>query len=130
MGERAGDLRLDRRRERGDHRERGPLLRRHLGERSVDRGPVEAAVEGDHLAVEAVQRAEPEVAVLGELGEGEVAVVGAVEQGGDRRGLEEDVRLAPLVQFALAHRLHVEGPDPSLVEHGGQSATAWAAPPT
>ncbi len=59
----------------------------------------------------------------GELGEGEVAVVGAIEQGGDRRGLEEDVRLALLVQFKLPHRLHVEGPDPSLVEHGAQSPT-------
>ena len=40
--------------------------------------------------------------MLGQLGEAEVAVEGAVEQGADRRGLEEDVRLALGVQFRLA----------------------------
>ena len=55
--------------------------------------------------------------MLGELGEAEVAVVGAVEQGADRRGLEEDVRLALGVQFVLAQRLDVQRPDPALVEH-------------
>ena len=79
-------------------------------DRAVDVGPVEAAVEGDHLAVEAVQRPEPEVAVLGQLGEGEVAVVGAVEQGADRRGLEEDVGLALGVQFLLAASSPRAGP--------------------
>ena len=66
--------------------------------------------------------------MLGELGEGEVAVVGAVDEGGDRRGLEEDVGLVLRVEFLLPHRLHVQGPDPSLVEHGGQSSTASWAP--
>ena len=55
--------------------------------------------------------------MLGQLGEAEVAVVGAVEQRADRRGLEEDVRLALGVQFLLAQRLHVQRPDPALVEH-------------
>ena len=88
---------------RGDHRERGPRRRRRPRSTApVDVGAEELAVERDHLAVEPVQRPQPEVAVLGQLGEAEVAVVGAVEQRADRRGLEEDVRLALGVQFVLA----------------------------
>ena len=86
-------------------------------DRAVDVGAEELAVEGDHLAVEPVQRPQPEVAVLGQLGEAEVAVEGAVEQGADRRGLEEDVRLALGVQVRAPHRLHVQRPDPALVQH-------------
>ena len=88
-------------------------------DRPVDVGAEELAVEGDHLAVEPVQRPQPEVAVLGQLGEAEVAVEGAVEQGADRRGLEEDVRLALGVQIGTPHRLHMQRSDPALVEHGG-----------
>ena len=64
-----------------------------------------------------VQRAQAEVAVLGQLGEAEVAVVGAVEQRADRRGLEEDVRVALGVQVGPPHRLDVQRPDPALVQH-------------
>jgi hypothetical protein len=64
-----------------------------------------------------VERAEAEVAVIGQLGEAEVALEAAVEQRPDRRGLEEDVRLALGVQFLLAQRVHVQGSDPALVEH-------------
>ncbi|HEY1356310.1 MAG TPA: hypothetical protein VGF09_08335 [Solirubrobacterales bacterium] len=81
-------------------------------------------LERDHLAVEPVQRAEAELAVLGQLGEAEVALVGALEQGADRRGLEEDVGIALGVQFALAHRLDVKRPDPALVKHGGSLPSA------
>ena len=84
---------------------------------AVDVGAEELAVEGDHLAVEPVQRAQPEVAVLGQLGEAEVAVEGAVEQRPDRRGLEEDVGIALGVQVGPPHRLHVQRFDPALVEH-------------
>jgi len=49
-----------------------------------------------------------EVTALGQLGESQVAVEGAVEQGADRRGLEEHVRGALRVQVGVAHRLDVE----------------------
>ena len=102
MGEPPLDPRVDLRLEPGHHRERR-LRPGAIGWTTpVDVGAEELAVEGDHLAVEPVQRAQAEVAVLGQLGEAEVAVVGAVEQGADRRGLEEDVRLALGVQFLLA----------------------------
>jgi hypothetical protein len=103
--------------EAGDDGERRALARVDPVDSPVDVGAEELAVERDHLAVEVVERAETEVAVLAQLGEGEVAVEGAVEQGPDRRRLEEDVRLALAVQVAPAHRLHVQGPDPALVEH-------------
>ena len=74
MGERPVDRRLDRRVELDDDRERRPLVRTDRVDRPVDAGAVEAAVEGDHLAVEPVQRAEAQVAVLGQLGEAKVAV--------------------------------------------------------
>ena len=113
VGEPALDPLVDRRLEAGDHGERRPLPGPDRVHVPVDVGPVEAAVEGDHLAVEPVQRAEPEVAVLGQLGEAEVAVVGAVEQGADRRGLEEDVRLALGVQVLPPQRLDVQRPGSS-----------------
>ena len=97
-------------------------------DRAVDVGAEELAVEGDHLAVEPVQRPQPEVAVLGQLGEAEVAVEGAVEQGADRRGLEEDVRLALGVQVRPPHRLHVQRPDPALVQHRRQSSSRPRSP--
>ena len=75
---------------------------------AIDVGAVEAAVDGDHLAVEAVQGAEPEVAVLGELGECHVALVRAVEKRADRRGLEEHMWLALGVKLLLAEGLDVE----------------------
>ena len=113
---------VDRRLEAGDDRERRPLPRADPVDPPVDVGAEELAVERDHLAVEVVQRAEAEVAVLGQLGEAEVAVVGALEQGADRRGLEEDVRLALAVQVGAAHRLDVQRADPVLVQHRRQSA--------
>ena len=54
--------------------------------------------------------------MLGELGEGDVAVEGAVEQGADRRGLEEDVRLVLGVEVAVAQRLDVQVAGQPLVE--------------
>jgi hypothetical protein len=127
VGQRPVDLPLDRRLEAGDDRERGPLRGRHRVDPALDVGPVEIAVEGDHLAVQPVQRAEAEVALLSQLGEAEVAVVGAVEQRPDRRRLEEDVRLVSGVQIPPAHRLHVHGPDPALVEHRGSLPRPTAA---
>jgi hypothetical protein len=116
--ERSRHLSVDSRLEAGHHRERRQLLARHLPHRAVDVGAVEATVERDHLPIEPVQRAEPEITVLGQLGEGEVAVVGAREQHPDRRSLKEHVSLALRVQFHLAQRLHVQRPDPALVQHG------------
>ena len=90
--------------------------------RAVDVGAVEAPVEGDHLAVERIQGAQAEVAVLGQLGEADVAVVGAVEQRADRRSLEEDGGIVLGMQRSAAQRLHVQGPGESLVEHADRLA--------
>ena len=118
--ERLVDPRLDLRLEPRHHRERRPLLGGDRADRAVDVSAEELAVEGDHLAVEPVQRPQPEVARRRQLGEAEVAVEGTVEQGADRRGLEEDVGLALGVQIGAPHRLHMQRPDPALVEHGGR----------
>ena len=119
--ERALELDVDGRLEPRHHRERRLRRGRNRVDPALDVGSQELAVEGDHLAVEPVQRAQPEVAVRGQLGEAEVAVVGAVEQRPDRRGLEEHVVLALLVQFGPPHRLHVQRLDPALVQHYGDS---------
>jgi hypothetical protein len=107
------DLRL----ELSNDRERRLRLGGDPADVAIDVGAEELAVEGDHLAVEPVQCSQPEVAVLGQFGEAEVTVEGTVEQGADRRGLEENVRVALFVQLGAAHRLDVEGPDPALVQH-------------
>jgi hypothetical protein len=112
-----GQALVDRRLEAGDDGERRPLSRRHRADAPRDVGTEELAVERDHLAVEVVEGAETEVAVLGQLGKAEVSLEGAVEQGADRRSLEEHVRFPLLVQVGAAHRLHVQRPDPALVEH-------------
>jgi hypothetical protein len=113
---------LHRRLEAGDHRKRRPLLRRNPVEPAVDVGAEELAVDRDHLAVELVEGPQPEVAVLRQLSKAEIALEGAVEQRPDRRGLEENVRLTLTVQVGAAHRLHVQRPDPALVQHRRQSA--------
>ncbi len=74
--------RTERPRRRGSARWRAP------GDVPVDVGPVEAAVDGDHLAVEMVERAEPEVAMLGKLGKADVTLEGALEQRPDRGSLK------------------------------------------
>jgi lipooligosaccharide transport system ATP-binding protein len=112
---------VQRRFEPGDDRERGPLLGPHRRHVAVEVGAEEPAVKRDHLAVEVVERPQPEVAVRSQLAEAEIAVEGPVEQRPDRRSLEEDVRLALLVQVGQAHRLHVQRPDPALVQHRAQS---------
>ena len=61
--------------------------------------------------------------MLGQLGEAEVALVGALEQGPDRRGLKQHVRLTLGVQFLLAQRLDVQRSDPALVQHSRQSSS-------
>ena len=60
--------------------------------------------------------------MLCELGEGHVAVVGALQKGPDRRSLEQDVWGALRVQLLTPKCLHVQGPDQTLVEHALQSA--------
>ena len=57
---------------KGDHHgERRARRRLDLGDPAVGIGSVEAPVEGDHLPVEGIQGAEADVAVLGQLGEGD-----------------------------------------------------------
>jgi len=106
-------------------RERRLLLAPDGAHGTVGVGPEELAVERDHLPVEPVQRPQPEVAVLGQLGEAEVAVEGAVEQGADRRGLEEHMRLPFGVQIRPAHRLDVQRSDPAFVQHRRSLPAGW-----
>src|SRR5262245_13725147 len=84
---RAVELEAAVRLEEGEDRERRSLLGVDRVERAVDVRAQELAVEGDHLAVDGIEGPEPEIAVSGELGEADVAVVGAVEERLDRRGL-------------------------------------------
>src|SRR5262249_60006211 len=67
--DRGGQLEIRRGLERDDDRERRAALALDLVKRPVELGAIEAPVDGDHLPVERVQRSEPEVSVLGELGE-------------------------------------------------------------
>ena len=99
-----------------DQRERRPLGVGDPADAAVDGGLEELAVERDHLPVAGLERAEAEVAVLLELAEGDVAVVGAVEQRVDGGRLEDHVRLVLGVHVAVAHRLDVQGLDQSLVD--------------
>ena len=73
--------------EPGDRRERGAVGWRRPGGGSVRAQPVANAVEDDHLAIEVVEGAQAEVAVTQDVGDGDVAVVDAFEQGADRREL-------------------------------------------
>ncbi len=77
----------------------------------------ELAVDRHHLAVDAVERAEAEVAVAGELGEADVALELAVEEGGERRSLEDLVGHGALGQVVVVARGDVQGVDQALVEH-------------
>jgi hypothetical protein len=88
-----GQALIDRRLETGDDGERGALLRVDPLDPPIDVGAEELAVERDHLAVEVVESAEAEIAVLGQFGEAEIPLEGPLEQGADRRSLEEDVWL-------------------------------------
>jgi hypothetical protein len=103
--------------ERDDDRERRPLARIDLADPSVDVGAPEPPVDGDHLAVERVQCPEAEVAVPSELGEADVALVGTVKQGADRRGLKQDRRIGLGMDRRPLQRLDVEGPGETDVEH-------------
>ena len=54
----------------------------------------------------------------GQLGEGDVAVVGALEQRPDRRGLKEHVGLVLGCELGVAQGLDVQGARQALVDHG------------
>ncbi len=116
QGQRARDSEVDLRGEGNDQRERRPLRVGDPADAAVDGGLEELAVQRDHLPVAGLERAEAEIAVLLELAEGDVAVVGAVEQRVDGGRLEDHVRLVLGVHVAVAHRLDVQGPDQSLVD--------------
>jgi hypothetical protein len=79
--------------------------------------PEEAPVDHDHLAVELLHGAEAEVAVRSELGKGQVALVGAVEERVDRRRLEDDVSRSRVVAGVQPlEPLEVDGSDEHRVE--------------
>jgi len=108
--------------------ERGPRRRGNLADVPLHVGTQEAAVEREHLAVQPVQGAEPEVAVLGKLGEREVAVEVALEQRVQRGGLEDDVRLVLRVQPRTPHRLHVQAADEPIVDEVARRGLHGAQP--
>src|SRR3954469_11902053 len=101
--------RLSRLEER-DHREGRASLRRNVADHAVGVGAHEAAVHGDHLAVEGVQGSDPEVAVTGQLGEGQVALEPAGEERVERGGLEEGVGLVLRVGACPRAGLDVQQP--------------------
>src|SRR5215216_6036263 len=86
-GERLGQVRLEEGHD-GERRPRpsvdgvGPPVRPHL---------IEATVEGDHLSVQRLERAQTEIPAIPELGEADVAVVLPLQQRVYGRGLEERV---------------------------------------
>jgi hypothetical protein len=72
------------RREGDHHRERRALrVRNHLGA-TIGCTAVDLAVQDHHLAVDAVERAEPEIAVAEQLADRGVAVVAAGQERRDR----------------------------------------------
>ncbi len=123
--ERPLQIELEERAERDYDGERRALRAREVVDPAIDLGAVEEPVEGDHLAVEVVDRSQAEIPVLGELAEADVSLVGPLEESADRRGLEEHVRLPAAMQAGVPHGLDVERPDPALVEaHSAASARA------
>ena len=106
--ERALDLEPPIGAEVGQHRERAAALGLDRVQVPVHVGAQELSVERDHLAVAGIEGPEPEVSMLGELLEADVAVVRAVQQRLDRRGLEQQVRIVLGVELASVQRLHVE----------------------
>ena len=116
-------------RERDDDRERRALGRRYGPQRAVDACGAGDAVDDDQLAVEPVERAQAEVAVLEHLADRHVPVVCAVEQRADRRGLKDDVRVVLGVQVGVAQRLHVQRADQvAVVVHGPAHGSLAAVP--
>src|SRR5215207_1131331 len=86
-GKRLEKIRL----EEGHDGERGLAPTVHPVSTSVRPHLVEVAVEGDHLTVQRVERAETEIPAILQLRKTNVALVVAVEQGLDSRGLKEGV---------------------------------------
>jgi hypothetical protein len=72
------------RREGDHHRERRALRIRYQLGSTIGCTAVDLAVEDHHLAVHAVERAEPEIAVAEQLADRGVAVIAAGQQRGDR----------------------------------------------
>ena len=79
------DVELDAGLEGGDQRERTATLGLGRVHRPVMGGAVEHAVGEHELAIERVERAKPEVAASCELGDGQIAVIGAMQKRLDRR---------------------------------------------
>jgi hypothetical protein len=113
---RAVEAELDDRREEGHHGERRSCAGLNVAEVAVGVGAQEAAVDRDHLTVEAVERPQPEVSVLGQLGKAEIAVEVTVEQRVQRRGLKDDLGLVPRTQLRPTDRLDVQSADQAIVD--------------
>ena len=114
-------VQLDAGLEGGDDRERAAA--RGLGRvhRPVLGGAIDDPVGQHELAVERVERPQPEIATLRELGDGHIAVVGAVQQRLDRGDLKQLMRPAARVKLRgklrVAHCLDVKRVEQLGVEH-------------
>ena len=56
--------------------------------------------------------------MLRQLGEGDIAVVGALQQRADGRGLEQHVRLVLGRKLGVVDGLYVQGARQALIDHG------------
>ena len=86
MAQRAAQFQMALRPEEGDAGERRQRVVAHFGHTAVGGHLVDVAIEHDHLAVEHVERAQPEVAVPPHLAEGHALLVDAFDDGVDRGG--------------------------------------------
>ena len=123
MVQRTVEPERDARSKPGHDGERRPRRRRDRRQVPVRVGPQEATVQGDHLAVQAVERSQAQVAMCGQLAERQVALEVAGEQGVERRDLEERAGAGVGARGPPAHRRHVERVDQPVVDqvglHGG-----------
>ena len=69
----------------------GVFVSAGTGDAAVHAGDEKVSAQGDHFAVESLERADPEVALARQLGEGEIALIRPVEQRVERRGLKNRV---------------------------------------
>ena len=126
-------------------RDRLPRLERHddgVRRRGGEIGPHEGAVQvglpglaaqHDQLAVEAVQRAETQIAVLEDLAQRHVALEGTGQQRLHSRGLKQLVRGVLGAQLAVAQQFDLEGAEELELAHleikPSSADAARAAPP-
>ncbi len=110
--------------EAGHRREGGQLVAARLLDGAVGTQAVAGSAEDEHLAVEPVERAETEVAVPQQFGDGDVPVVDPREQGGHGRRLVQ-------LRWRVAERRQVpqRGDEPVQPAGGGYGRRHVLFPP-